>query len=63
MFITTQSPYMVDCFELENMIVARLTEDGSTTLNTLDRTNYQQWLDDEYQLSELWLTDVIGSSS
>ena len=45
------------------MIVARLAEDGSTTLNTLDRANYQQWLDDEYQLSELWLTDVIGSSS
>lgn len=62
-FIATQSPYMVDCFELENMIVARLAEDGSTTLNTLDRANYQQWLDDEYQLSELWLTDVIGSSS
>jgi hypothetical protein len=41
-FIATQSPYMVDCFELENMIVARLTEYSSATLNTLDRANYQQ---------------------
>ncbi|MFZ3191874.1 MAG: hypothetical protein WA154_01550 [Moraxellaceae bacterium] len=55
--VATQLLYTVDCFELENMVVARLADDGSTTLNKLDRANYQQRLDDEYQLSELWLTD------
>lgn len=61
-FIATQSPQMVDCFDVENIIVAKLTGDGATTLNTLQRAEYQQWLDEEYQLSDLWLTDVIGSN-
>lgn len=61
-FIATQSPHMVDCFDVENIIVAKLTNDGATTLSTLQRSEYQQWLDEEYQLSDLWLTDVIGSN-
>lgn len=38
--VATQLLYMVDCFELENMVVARLADDGSTILNTLDLANY-----------------------
>ncbi len=59
--IATQSPYMVDCFELENIIVADL-KDGATSLKTMSRTEYQQWLDDDYRVSDLWLKEVIGGS-
>ncbi|MEA9393406.1 AAA family ATPase [Acerihabitans sp. TG2] len=60
-FIATQSPYMVDCFELENIIVAN-AEDGATTLHNLPREQYQQWLDDEYLLSDIWLKTPVGVS-
>lgn len=53
-FIATQSPYLVDCFELENIIVAS-ANNGETVLRNLPRAQYQEWLDDEYQLSDIWL--------
>jgi hypothetical protein len=59
--IATQSPYMVDCFELENIIVANM-KDGATTLKNLPREQYQAWLDDEYLLSDIWLKDVVGGA-
>jgi predicted ATPase len=59
-FIATQSPYMVDCFALENVIVAA-TRDGATSLRTLDRDRYQAWLDDDYLLSDIWLKSAVGA--
>ena len=59
-FLATQSPYMVDCFELENVIVADI-RDGATSLRTLPRERYQEWLDDEYSVSELWLKTPVGA--
>lgn len=58
-FIATQSPYMVDCFELENIIVASANS-GETVLRNLPREKYQEWLDDEYALSGIWLKQVVG---
>lgn len=58
-FIATQSPYMVDCFELENIIVASANQ-GETVLRNLPREQYQQWLDDEYQISDIWLQQAVG---
>lgn len=58
-FIATQSPYMVDCFELDNIIVAGANQ-GETVLRHLPRAEYQQWLDDEYTLSDIWLKQAIG---
>lgn len=58
-FIATQSPYLVDCFELENIIVAS-ANDGETVLRSLPREKYQEWLDDEYQLSDIWLKEAVG---
>ena len=60
--IATQSPTMVDCFDLENVIVADLQE-GATRFRLLDRKRYQQWLDDDYSLSDLWLKDPVGINS
>lgn len=58
-FIATQSPYMVDCFELENVIVAS-ANDGETVLHNLPREQYQQWLEDDYLLSDIWLQQAVG---
>lgn len=58
-FVATQSPYLVDCFDLENIIVASASN-GETVLRNLPRAQYQEWLDDEYQLSDIWLTQAVG---
>lgn len=58
-FIATQSPYLVDCFELENIIVAS-ANNGETVLRNLPREHYQRWLDEEYQLSDIWLQQATG---
>lgn len=58
-FIATQSPYLVDCFELENIIVAS-ANNGETVLRNLTRAQYQEWLDDEYQISDIWLKQAVG---
>lgn len=58
-FVATQSPYMVDCFDLENIIVADASN-GATTLKNLPREQYQHWLDDDYLLSDIWLKTPIG---
>ncbi|GHU06138.1 chromosome segregation protein SMC [Alphaproteobacteria bacterium] len=60
-FIATQSPYMVDCFDLENIIIAEAM-DGATTLRNLPKEQYQQWLDDDYLLSDIWLKIPVGVS-
>jgi predicted ATPase len=61
-FIATQSPYMVDCFDLQNIIVAE-AEGGATSLRNLPREQYQEWLDDDYLLSDIWLKTPVGVSS
>lgn len=58
-FLATQSPYLVDCFELENIIIASANQ-GETLLRNLPRAQYQAWLDDEYQLSDIWLKQAVG---
>jgi predicted ATPase len=58
-FIATQSPYMVDCFELENIIVAS-ANNGETVLRNLPREQYQAWLEDDYQISDIWLKQAVG---
>lgn len=59
-FIATQSPYMVDCFELENIIVAEADSDGATSLRSLPRADYEAWLEDDYSLSDIWLRSPVG---
>ncbi|MGO6718521.1 AAA family ATPase [Rhizobium ruizarguesonis] len=58
-FIATQSPFMVDCFALENIIIAE-SDNGATNLRNLPRDKYQRWLDDDYQVSDIWLKTPIG---
>ncbi|KAA8978325.1 AAA family ATPase [Halospina sp. K52047b] len=58
-FIATQSPLMVDAFDVENILVARLKE-GATELTPMDKAEYQTWLEDDYQPSDLWLKEPVG---
>lgn len=60
-FVATQSPYLVDCFELENIIVAS-ANNGETVLRNLPQAQYQEWLDDDYQLSDIWLKQSVGGA-
>jgi predicted ATPase len=57
--LSTQSPYLVDCFSLDDIVVADLDK-GATRLRLIDAAAYQAWLDDEYSPSDLWLQNVIG---
>lgn len=57
--LATQSPFMVNCFDLDNIVVADL-ENGATCLRKLSKQQYQQWLDDDFSVSELWLSNVLG---
>lgn len=58
-FVATQSPYMVDCFDLENIIVAE-SKNGETSLHNLPLEKYQQWLDGDYLISDIWLKTPVG---
>ena len=57
--VATQSPLLVDEFELDEIIVLDL-EDGRTKLRTLDVDDYKVWLDQEYTPSQLWQKNVLG---
>ena len=57
--LATQSPALVDVFDLDQVIVMDL-EDGQTKARKLDSTEYQQWLADDYTPSELWDMNLLG---
>ena len=58
-FIATQSPLLVDAFKVENVLISRL-QDGATQFTPMDRHDYEVWLKDEYQPSDLWLKEPVG---
>ena len=57
--VATQSPALVDVFDLDQVIVMDL-EDGQTKARKLASAEYQQWLADDYTPSELWNMNVLG---
>lgn len=56
--IATQSPLLVDVFDLDNIIVARAHE-GKTRLEPMEKSQYQDWLDTDFRISELWLKEPV----
>ncbi len=60
--LATQSPWLVDCFALDQIIVAELDEQGGTGLRMLDADSYRDWLEDGYLPSDIWLRAPIGES-
>ena len=57
--VATQSPLLVDEFELDEIIVLDL-EDGRTKLRKLNADDYQVWLEQDYKPSQLWQKNVLG---
>lgn len=58
--IASQSKDLVDCFDIGNVSVVEMDEEGlCTTVKTLDEGDYKLWLE-RYAISELWDKNIIG---
>ena len=57
--VATQSPILVDAFDLDQIIVADL-ERGRTILRKLNPDDYRVWLEDRYTPGDLWRKNLIG---
>ena len=56
--LATQSPLLVDEFNLDEIIVFDL-KNGKTHIRQLESTEYDHWLK-EYSTGQLWQKNVIG---
>ena len=56
--VATQSPLLVDCFDLDEIVVLEL-QDDETIFRRLDPDEYRRWLD-EFTTGELWQQDLLG---
>ena len=57
--VATQSPLLVDVFDLDEIIVLDL-HDGCTTMRRLDPGAYRDWLEDSFSPGELWQKNLLG---
>ena len=57
--VATQSPLLVDAFNLEEIFVLDLKE-GRTQCRKLDSDSYQRWLDNGYSPGDLWRKNLLG---
>ena len=57
--VATQSPLLVDAFDLDEIVVVDL-QDGRTVFRRHDAGEYQRWLDESFTPGELWQKNIIG---
>ena len=57
--VATQSPLLVDAFDLDEIVVLDL-HNGSTTVRRLGPDAYREWLDDSFTPGELWQKNLFG---
>ena len=57
--VATQSPLLVDSFNLDEIYVLDL-EDGQTKCRRLDADEYQLWLEDNFTPGDLWRQNTFG---
>ena len=57
--VATQSPLLVDSFQLEEIIVTEM-EDGETRFRKLKSDDYRRWLEDGFTSGDLWQTNLLG---
>ena len=57
--VATQSPLLVDVFDLDQIIVMEL-RDGRTELSTLKADEYKLWLEDCFTPGDLWQKNLLG---
>ena len=57
--VATQSPLLVDAFDLDEIAVLDL-QDGRTTARRPDADEYRRWLEEGFTPGELWQKNLIG---
>ena len=57
--VATQSPQLVNCFGLDEIVVMEL-EDSRTVACRKSRNEYERWLDEDYTTGELWQMNLLG---
>ncbi len=57
--VATQSPLLVDMFELDEILVLDLV-DGQTRFHTLEPGEYRLWLEESFTSGDLWQKNLIG---
>lgn len=57
--VATQSPLLVDVFELDEIVVLDL-DGGCSMFRRLDADAYRTWLDDSFTPGELWQKNLLG---
>lgn len=57
--VATQSPQLVDCFGLDEIVVMEL-DDSRTVACRKSRHEYERWLDEDFATGELWQMHVLG---
>ena len=57
--VATQSPLLVDAFDLDDIVVLEL-RDGRTTFRRPDPKGYRRWLDEGFMPGEMWQKNLIG---
>ena len=59
--VATQSPLLVDAFDLEEILVLELA-DGRTTFTRPEAADLGRWLEDGYTTGEIWQKNLIGGN-
>lgn len=57
--VATQSPLLVDAFDLEEIMVLELRE-GRTEFQPLESDRYRMWLEDSFTTGDLWQKNLLG---
>ena len=57
--VATQSPLLVDAFDLDEIVVLDL-EDGRTTFSRPEVAGYGRWLEEGFMPGEMWQKNLIG---
>ena len=57
--VATQSPLLVDVFDLEEIVVLE-AQDGRTSFRRLEPDDYRHWLEESFAPGELWQKNLIG---
>lgn len=57
--VATQSPLLVDAFDLDEIFVLDM-EDGCTEFRKLAPDDYRVWLDENFTPGELWQKNLLG---
>ena len=58
-FVATQSPQLLDCFDLDEFLILEGGTDG-TTVRALKSAEFSNWLDDGFLKSDLWQSNMLG---